>query len=271
MRIRGEVVVGIDPTPIGQPSDRVTFDDLDPTELPLLLARVHRGAEVGDHVDVQVRLVAVAGEAASTDGMPDLDALITGAGFGIDRSEHRCHDGGITRTVAATRLRTLPDYVSAGMRVLICGLNPSLNSADLLVGFGRAGNRFWPAALAAGLLHVDRDPIAALVEHRIGMTDMVKRATSRAASLTTDEYAAGVDRLEALCEWLRPGVVCMVGLAGWRAAVDRTAVAGVQPRPLGSSLVYLMPSTSGLNTHSPFADLTAHLRAAADLVHGPFS
>jgi hypothetical protein len=29
--------------------------------------------------------------------------------------------------------------------------------------------------------------------------------------------------------------------------------------------VYVMPSTSGLNAHSRLADLTAHLRAAADL------
>ncbi len=50
-------------------------------------------------------------------------------------------------------------------------------SADAGVGFARPGNRYWPAALAAGLVTVDRDARHALVHHGIGMTDLVKRAT----------------------------------------------------------------------------------------------
>ena len=42
------------------------------------------------------------------------------------------------------------------------------------------------------------------------------------------------------------------------------AVAGWQDRTLGSRPVYVMPSTSGLNAHSTQADLTAHLRTAAN-------
>ena len=34
----------------------------------------------------------------------------------------------------------------------MCGLNPSLYAADAGVGFARPGNRFWPAALAAGIV-----------------------------------------------------------------------------------------------------------------------
>jgi hypothetical protein len=57
----------------------------------------------------------------------------------------------------------------------------------------------------------------------------------------------------------------MVGLAGWRAAVDRKAVAGVQPEPFGGRPAYVMPSTSGLNARTRPAELADHLRAAADL------
>jgi TDG/mug DNA glycosylase family protein len=165
----------------------------------------------------------------------------------------------------ATRARTLPDTVGPGMRVLVCGLNPSLYAADAGVGFARPGNRFWPAALAAGLVAVARDADAALRDHGVGMTDLVKRATVGASELTTAEYRDGLDRVGHLVRWLRPGVICFVGLAGWRAAVDRKAVAGVQPRGLAGVPVYVMPSTSGLNAHSSLPDLTAHLRAAADL------
>lgn len=151
------------------------------------------------------------------------------------------------------------------MRVLVCGLNPSLHAADAGVGFVTPSNRFWRAATEAGLLTVARDPWHAVREHGVGMTDLVKRATRRADELSTEEYRSGLARLERLCERLQPGVVACVGLAGWRAAVDRQAVVGVQDRELGGRPVYVMPSTSGLNAGSRYEDLVAHLRTALDV------
>jgi TDG/mug DNA glycosylase family protein len=148
------------------------------------------------------------------------------------------------------------------MRLLVVGLNPSVYAADAGVGYARPGNRFWPAALAAGLVTVDRDPAQALFEHGVGMTDLVKRATTNAASLMPAEYRAGMDRVERLVRWLVPDGVCFVGLTGWRLAVDRRASAGPQPLQLGDRPVYVMPSTSGANAHSRLDELSAHLRAA---------
>jgi TDG/mug DNA glycosylase family protein len=151
------------------------------------------------------------------------------------------------------------------MRLLVCGLNPSVYSADAGTPFARPGNRFWPAALGAGLVQRDRDPIDALATSGIGLTDLAKRATRTAAELDDDEYRKGLARVERLVRWLQPRAVCFVGLAGWRAVVDRRATAGLQPQPLGERPVYLMPSTSGLNGRSSLTDLIAHLRAAASL------
>jgi TDG/mug DNA glycosylase family protein len=165
----------------------------------------------------------------------------------------------------ATRARTLPDYVDTDMRMLVCGLNPSLYSADRGVGFARPGNRFWPAALAAGVVTRDRDPRHALTVHGMGMTDLVKRATPRADELTRDEYQVGVARLRRLVRWLRPKVVCFVGLAGYRAAVDRRARPGPLPDGFEGAAAHLMPNPSGVNAHVQVDDLAAHLRAAIAL------
>ena len=148
------------------------------------------------------------------------------------------------------------------MRLLVCGLNPSLHAADAGVGFVTPGNRFWPAALAVGLATVDRDPWHAIRHHGMGMTDLAKRATRRADELAPDEYRDGLARVDRLCARLQPAAVCMVGLAGWRTAVDRKAGAGWQERRLGGRPVYVMPSTSGLNAHSRPADLADHLATA---------
>jgi len=178
-------------------------------------------------------------------------------------------DGHGRRLVArAKRAPTLADTVGPGMRLLVCGLNPSVLSADLGVGFARPGNRFWPAAIAAGAASHVRDPLHALRHHGTGMTDVVKRATVAAASLADEEHRTGMVRVERLCAWLRPKAICFVGLTGWRAAVDRRAVAGVQPEPFGGVPAYVMPSTSGLNAHTKPAEHAAHLRAALVLADG---
>jgi TDG/mug DNA glycosylase family protein len=198
-----------------------------------------------------------------------LDDLLTGAGFepghaALHVREASGHD--VSCVWAETdRIRSIADTVGAGMRLLVCGLNPSLHAADAGIGFVTPGNRFWPAAIAAGLASKDRDPEHALRHHGLGMTDLVKRATPRAAELTRPEYAAGLDRLDRLCRRLDPGAVCFVGLAGWRAAADRNATAGPQMQDVGGRPVYVMPSTSGLNASSQHADFVDHFRAALAL------
>ena len=98
------------------------------------------------------------------------------------------------------------------------------------MGFGRPGNRFWPAALDAGIATVNREPRHALAHHGMGMTDLVKRATPRADELTTDEYRTGLARVEQLCAWLRPEAVCFVGsLAGEPQPTERQRRAGRSP------------------------------------------
>lgn len=194
-----------------------------------------------------------------------LEAVVEGAGFGVELLEHRESEGLTQLVLWLRRRRTLADTVGPGMRLLLVGLNPSLVAADAGVGFHRPGNRAWPALLAAGLASSDRDPRRLLVDHGIGMTDLVKRATPRAQELDSVEYRDGLDRLERLCAWLRPAAVCVVGLTGWRAATGEASAAGLQPRRLGGRPVYLMPNPSGANAHVQLDELVAHLVAAREL------
>ncbi|GMU79593.1 MAG: hypothetical protein AMXMBFR46_23830 [Acidimicrobiia bacterium] len=247
---------------------RASYLHVPRTDLPLALADLHRALAVGARVDATMRFGVHEG-AIPDDDFPGrffaewepgpLRDVFTGAGFDVTVCDH---DGGEWVQVEAERRRSLADLVTPGMRMLVVGLNPSEYAADVGVGFARPGNRFWPAALAAGLVTRDRDPWHAVRVDRVGMTDLVKRATPSAADLTRAEYREGVARVERLVAWMRPAVVCVAGLTGWRAAVDRAAVTGVQPRSLGGRPVYLMPNPSGLNAHETVDSLAAHLVAA---------
>lgn len=221
------------------------------TWLPLALAHLHLTTPV--EAVTSVRLAAGLLEDLGRSGPITLEDVIEGAGF-----ELLGPPAGHLR-VRVRRRRTLADTVGPGMAVLVCGLNPSLHAADAGVGYCGPGNRFWPAARAAGLVGAGRTPLTALLDHDVGMTDLVKRASPGADGLAPPEYTHGLGRLERLTEWLRPNVVAMVGLAGWRAAVDRRAAPGWQTRLVGGRPVYVLPSTSGRNARTSFAELVDHL------------
>lgn len=187
-------------------------------------------------------------------------ALLHGAGFEAIRV--RPIDDEFWFGITARRARTLPDFVRPGLRLLVCGLNPSLYSADVGIPFARRGNRFWPAALAAGIAKRPRDVSDAL-RCGIGFTDLVKRATAGAVELDAREYVAGMARITDLVRLFRPTRICFVGLDGWRAVVDRSARPGWIDEGLGGVPAYLMPSTSGRNARVDLTALAAHLHTAA--------
>jgi len=238
--------------------------------LPMALWDLHRVLRVDSPFELQMLEGAYQGRDLPGDELPGrffagwephrLVDMVTGAGFEVE-------EGSLTVTgdevrLRAVRARTLADTVGPGMRLLVCGVNPSWYSADAGVGYARPGNRFWAAARAAGIVDRDRDPASALVDHGVGMTDFVKRPSRTAAEVRSEEYRAGFGRVERLVEWLRPGAVCFTGLSGWRDVVDAKAVAGLQPRGVGGRPAYVMPSTSGLNARTSLAELITHLREA---------
>lgn len=244
-------------------------------ELPAALAEAHRVLRTGGRLELTLFPTHEPGAptttevstVASGDDLPgrlftwwDPDHLATvveAAGFSIASLEV-----GPTIDLRGTAERALPDHVGPRMRLLCCGLNPSWHAADAGVGYVTGSNRFWRAMAAAGLATRDRDPRHLLHHDRIGMTDLVKRPTARADEVAPAEFRAGLERLDALCAWLRPGAVAMVGLQGWRAAVDRRATVGWQERRLGGSPVYVLPSTSGLNAGTSLDELARHLEVA---------
>jgi TDG/mug DNA glycosylase family protein len=241
--------------------------------LPLALWDLHRVLAVGSPLEIQVLEGEYEGDNLPGDDVggrffagwtPDrLTDVIVGAGFEVEGGSLAV--AGDEVRLRSVRARTLADTVGPGMRLLVCGVNPSWYSADAGVGYARPGNRFWPAALAAGIVDLDRDPVAALDDHGVGMTDFVKRPTRTAAEVTASEYRSGYERVERLVEWLRPGAVCFTGLSGWRSVVDPKAEAGLQATPIGGRPAYVMPSTSGLNARTPLASLAEHMRRAWEI------
>ena len=164
--------------------------------------------------------------------------------------------------------RTIRDVIAPGLDVLFCGINPGLYSAATGFHFARPGNRFWPALASAAFTSTKLEPgqWRELLARRIGITNLVARATASADELRDDELRAGRKRLETKVRRYRPRAVAIVGLGVYRTAFERPAARiGRQPEDMAGALVWVLPNTSGLNAHYQAADFTrtfAELRRA---------
>lgn len=163
------------------------------------------------------------------------------------------HDRRPTRDeIAAASGRTVPDLIAPGLKVLFCGINPSLYSAAVGHHFARPGNRFWPTLHAAGFCDRALAPSEGrvLLEAGFGITNLVARATAAADELSANELEQGGRLLERKLRRHRPACLAVLGITAYRAAFGRrSAVAGRQPEAIAGTPVWVLPNPSGRNGH----------------------
>jgi double-stranded uracil-DNA glycosylase len=176
------------------------------------------------------------------------------------------------------------------LRVLFCGINPSLYSAATGWHFARPGNRFWPALHLSGFTPRRLAPAEQdlLPGYGLGITNLVARATAQASELDPAELRAGGERLAALVADRRPRILAVAGVTAYRTAFARpratigpqpdaivapspapAAAAGSQlPLPVGPGL-WVLPNPSGLNALwttpklvEAFRDLRLHVEGS---------
>ncbi|TQS41838.1 G/U mismatch-specific DNA glycosylase [Cryptosporangium phraense] len=150
--------------------------------------------------------------------------------------------------------QAIPDVVGPDLRVLFCGINPSLWSGWSGHHFARPGNRFWPALHRSGFTPRQLDPSEsdAMLELGFGITNLVNRATARADELEPDELLAGGERLVRTVQTWKPRWLAVVGVTAYRAAFRRkdAAIGRQSTDPLFEPTnVWVLPNPSGLNAH----------------------
>ncbi|CAI7975661.1 double-stranded uracil-DNA glycosylase [Frankia sp. Hr75.2] len=168
--------------------------------------------------------------------------------------------------------KTVPDLVGPETRVLLCGINPSLESGATGFHFGTPSNRLWPVLHFAGFTGRRLHPSETehLRARGIGITNLVHRSTARADEIADDEIRAGVPVLIELVERIRPGWVAFLGLAAYRIGFGRrTAKVGRQPERIGPAGVWLLPNPSGLNAHYQLPDLVRVYGELREAAFGP--
>jgi mismatch-specific thymine-DNA glycosylase len=146
-------------------------------------------------------------------------------------------------------MRTLPDYLRTGMKLIIVGSNPGDRSARVGHYYAGRGNEFWPLLYDSGVIPelLDHHDDKRMIEFGVGLTDLVKRPTRGAEELTREDFAEGRIVLAQKLEQYTPQVVAFNGKATFENFAQRSCKLGLQKERLYGALVFVLPSTSAKN------------------------
>ena len=160
--------------------------------------------------------------------------------------------------IQAAAGQPVPDIIAPNLRVLFCGINPSLYSAAVGHHFARPGNRFWKTLHGAGFTERLLTPVEeqVLVQLGYGLTNVAPRSTARADELSAHELVAGHQALATKVQHYQPKVLAVLGIGAYRTAFQQPkAVVGRQEKSLYGAIIWVLPNPSGLNAHYQLEDL----------------
>ena len=172
------------------------------------------------------------------------------------------------RTAPRTTRPILPDYLRPGLDVVFVGANPGLVSAEKGHYYAKKGNLFWPLLHDSGLVNEELSPAddCRVNKFRIGLTDLVQRATAGVSDLSPQEMAAGAGRLRDKLRRHRPRVVCFNGKAIAETFLGGRCALGLQPERWEGLPVFVMPSTSARTASYQRADKLRFFRELKGIV-----
>lgn len=165
--------------------------------------------------------------------------------------------------ILAAEGKRVRDVIAPGLSVLFCGINPGLYTAAVGHHFARPGNRFWKALYEAGFTERLLSPFdeRELLQLGYGVTNVVRRATAVANSLTKEEVIEGGRQLARKVGRYQPRILAVLGMGAYRVAFAQPdATVGRQQLRIGNTVLWVLPNPSGLNANYQQPELTRMFR-----------
>lgn len=165
--------------------------------------------------------------------------------------------------ILAAEGKSVRDVIAPGLQVLFCGINPGLYTAAVKHHFARPGNRFWKALYEAGFTERLLSPFdeRELLQLGYGVTNVVRRATAVADSLTREEVIEGGRQLAAKVRRYQPRILAVLGMGAYRLAFAQPhATVGRQQFKIANTILWVLPNPSGLNANYQQPEITRLFR-----------
>lgn len=162
-------------------------------------------------------------------------------------------------------MRTLPDLLRKGMKLVIVGCNPGQRSARVGHYYAGRSNLFWPLLFESGIVPepLEHREDMRLLEFGVGLTDLVKRPTRGIEELTREEFAEGRLLLAKKLEEFKPRMVAFNGKIVYESFAGKRCTLGLQKERLYGARIFVLPSTSGQNAGLSRAQKLRYFRQLA--------
>lgn len=164
-------------------------------------------------------------------------------------------------------MRTLPDHLRKGMKLVIVGCHPTESSVRVGHYYAGRDNEFWPLLFQGGVVPEPfeyRDD-KRVIEFGIGLTDLVKRPSKTTEALSREDFAEGRIVLSQKLEEFAPRVVAFNGRHTYEQFAQRKCKYGLQKELLYGARVFVLPATPGGQPDAKKERLQ-HFRKLAQLV-----
>ena len=168
-------------------------------------------------------------------------------------------------------MRTLPDYLRKGMKLVLIGANPGERSARVGHYYAGSNNPFWTLLYESGVIPepIRYEDDRRIIEFGIGMADLVKRPTRGVEEIERREFAEGRVLLAQKLEDIRPRIIAFHGKMVCERFTGRPCKLGLQKERLYGALVFVLPSTSGQNTGASLGVKKRYFKKLAALLKSP--
>ena len=161
----------------------------------------------------------------------------------------------------------LPDILGPNLKVVFCGTAAGAVSAKRGAYYAGPGNKFWKIIHKIGL--TDRilkpDEYPEVQNFGIGLTDVAKLTSGADSTLRAAHFDKR--RLRNAIMRHRPRAVAFNGKKAAQVFLQASCHYGRQPQLVGTTLIYVLPSTSGAANgywdETPWYDIARHLVASS--------
>jgi double-stranded uracil-DNA glycosylase len=157
----------------------------------------------------------------------------------------------------------VPDVLAPGLVCVFCGINPGRVSDAAAAHFANPRNDFWRLLHEAGFtprLLAPQEQFS-LLELGIGVTNAAYRTTPGSGDLRRGDFDRAL--FEERIRTVAPRAVAFVGKEAYRGLYNERPEFGAQLRSIGSTGLYVLPSTSPANAAVPYDERLRWFRALA--------
>jgi mismatch-specific thymine-DNA glycosylase len=152
---------------------------------------------------------------------------------------------------------TLKDILEDDLDLVFIGINPSLMAAHTGRYYAGPGNHFYKLLYESKLIPeaITYEEDQRLLEHKIGLTNIVARATRSSADLSKSEIRKGATFVKEKLKCFRPKIAIFNGKCIYEEFVEKFDKSsfhfGLQPTRVGDTALWVVPSSSARCANFP--------------------